>query len=85
MDRNQCRGARGLLNWTQAELAAESGVSGVTIRKFERGQSALRSATRRILEQTLEAAGITFTDGDEPGVKLRIAPLPPSRRGIPRR
>lgn len=73
MDKNQCRGARGLLNWTQAELAAESGISVVTIRNFEIGKSDLQSATRRILQQTLEAAGIDFIpkNGGGAGVRLR--------------
>ncbi|PSJ19972.1 transcriptional regulator, partial [Halomonas sp. ND22Bw] len=31
----QCRAARGLLNWTQAELAAAASVGVVTVRQFE--------------------------------------------------
>jgi transcriptional regulator with XRE-family HTH domain len=73
MDRNQCRGARGLLNWTQADLAAASSVSVVTIRNFENGKSAPQSATLRILTQTLEAAGIVFIpqNGGGAGARLR--------------
>lgn len=64
MDSNQCRGARGLLNWTQADMAA-SGVSVVTIHNFEIGKSDPRRSTLRIMVQTLETAGIVFlADGE---------------------
>jgi len=54
-------------------LAAESGVSGVTIRNFENGKSDQQNATRRTLEQTLAAAGSLFIpqNGGGAGVRLR--------------
>ncbi len=59
----QCRAARALLWWSQAELAARSAVSSVTIRNFERGRSSLRAATARLLRLTLERAGVALIDG----------------------
>ena len=59
----QCRAARALLWWSQAELAARSAVSSVTIRNFERGRSSLKAATARLLRLTLERAGVALIDG----------------------
>ncbi|MFP4003121.1 MAG: helix-turn-helix domain-containing protein [Alphaproteobacteria bacterium] len=67
----QCRAARGLLKWTQTELAAAAGVAWSTVRDFEAER---RKPIRRNMEAitgALEAAGVEFTNGDEPGVKLR--------------
>ncbi|WP_431860494.1 helix-turn-helix domain-containing protein [Azospirillum sp.] len=69
----QCRAARGLLNWTQKDLASRSGVSTVTIRNFENERSTPQPATLTVLRQTLEAAGIEFIprNGGGPGLRLR--------------
>ena len=70
----QCRAARGLLNWTQKDLAAKSGVSAVTIRNFENERSTPQPATLTVLKQTLEVAGIEFIgeNGGGPGLRLRL-------------
>ena len=39
LDPNTCRAARGLLNWTQHELASRANVGLSTIKKFEAGRS----------------------------------------------
>lgn len=80
MDAEQCRAARGLLNWTQADLAAASGVSAVTIRNFEQGKTKPQTASLRVLQQTLEQAGIQFIpeNGGGAGVRFRTPrPLSP--------
>ncbi|MEI8445041.1 MULTISPECIES: helix-turn-helix domain-containing protein [unclassified Mesorhizobium] len=64
----QCRAARGLLDWTQGDLARSSSVSDVTIRNFERGKTALQPASLRVIQLALEAAGVEFINGT--GVKL---------------
>jgi DNA-binding transcriptional regulator YiaG len=71
MEAMQCRAARGLLQWTQNELAAHSGISGTAIRNFENGITSPNPATLIVLRQTLEKAGVEFTDGDQPGVRMR--------------
>ena len=38
LTREQCRAARGLLNWPQARLGAKSNVSEGTVREFESGK-----------------------------------------------
>ena len=72
----QCRAARGLLDWTQDELAKAAGVGVVTVRQFEAGRAEPRGSTLAVLLQALEAAGVEFTNGDAPGVKLRKSGRP---------
>ena len=68
----QCRAARGLLNWTQEQLAALAGVSRSTVRDFENGRHQLHQATETLIVDTLERAGVKLTsDQREVGLKLR--------------
>ena len=69
----QCRGARGLLNWGQIDLAKQAGVGIVTVRQLEAGAHEPRRATLDVVRRALEAAGIEFIDenGGGPGVRLR--------------
>jgi len=69
----QCRAARGLLDWTQQELADRAGIGIVTVRQVEAGLSKPRRATLEVIERAMEAAGIEFIDGNGggPGVRLR--------------
>lgn len=68
----QIRGARGLLGWSQTELAVRAGLSLPTVKRAE-AESGVRASpdARTKITAALEAAGIEFTNGDEPGVKLR--------------
>jgi transcriptional regulator with XRE-family HTH domain len=56
---------------TQGELAKASGVSENTIGAFESGERVPRRATLDALKDAFERRGIEFSNGDEPGVKLR--------------
>jgi transcriptional regulator with XRE-family HTH domain len=69
----QCRAARGLLDWTQQELADKAGIGIVTVRQVEAGLSKPRRATLEVIKRAMEAAGIEFIDGNGggPGVRLR--------------
>jgi transcriptional regulator with XRE-family HTH domain len=69
----QIRAARALLRWEQAKLAEASGVSLPTLKRLEGQPGPLAGHGRTIaaLQSALEAAGITFTNGGEPGVKVR--------------
>jgi len=69
----QCRAARGLLDWTQQELADRAGIGIVTVRQVEAGLSRPRKATLEVIKRAMEAAGIEFIDGNGggPGVRLR--------------
>jgi predicted transcriptional regulator len=73
----QCRAARGLLDWSQAKLAQQAGVGIVTIRQLEAGVHVPRRATVDVIRRALESAGVEFideNDGGGPGVRLRKRP-----------
>ena len=65
----QCRGARGLLDWTQADLAKKVGVALRTIRDFESGKRKPLQIVRSSIKQALEEAGIEFLGED--GLRLK--------------
>ncbi len=52
------------------ELATAAQVSADTVVRLERGE-VLKPRTIEAIRTALEAAGVVFTNGDEPGVKLR--------------
>lgn len=67
----QCRAARALIGWSQDQLAAASKVAKATIANFEAGRRSPYERTLVDLQRALETAGVIFTNGGEPGVKLR--------------
>ena len=67
----QCRAARALLSWSQAELAEKASVSKQTLVDFERGARQPYPRTLADIRSALEAAGVEFTNGDAPGVRLK--------------
>lgn len=71
----QCRAARGLLNWTQDELAGLSGVSRSTIKDFECHRHSLHRSSETLIVTTFEAHGIQFFDkaGRVVGLQMKLA------------
>ena len=67
----QCRAARGLIDWSQRQLAEAAGVGVATIRLFEAGKGEQRRSTLTVIKNAFEAAGVEFTNGNQPGVRLR--------------
>ena len=69
----QCRAARALLNWSQAQLAEASKIATKTIANFELGKRQPHDRTLDDLRDALEAAGVIFVaeNDDGPGVRLR--------------
>ncbi|MBR0943715.1 MULTISPECIES: helix-turn-helix transcriptional regulator [Bradyrhizobium] len=69
----QCRAARGLLDWSQQQLADRSKVGIVTIRQLEAGVNEPRRSTLQVVRFAFEAAGVEFIEenGGGPGVRLR--------------
>ena len=55
---------------SQTELIEATGVSKATIIRFEGGGS-VRPETMEAVREVLVERGIVFTNGGEPGVKLR--------------
>ena len=71
----QVRAARALLRWEQKDLATASKVSLPSIKRLEGIQGPL-VAQERTIDAIIAAfwkARVEFTNGDEPGVKLRKA------------
>jgi transcriptional regulator with XRE-family HTH domain len=71
MTPEQSRAARGLLDWSQAELAARSNLSESTIRDFEKGRRVPSINNMAAIRRALESAGVEFIDGNHPGVRLK--------------
>ena len=76
------RAARALLRWQQRDLAAASAVSLATVKRLEAmgGVLIAHASTVTALRRALEAAGIEFTNGNQPGVRLRRKAQEPLRR-----
>ncbi len=76
----QCRAARGLLGWSQLELAKRARVGVVTIHQLEAASNQPRLATLDVIRRAFESAGVEFIDenGGGPGVRLKKA-LPKKR------
>ena len=70
---SQCRAARGLLDWTQQELADAAHIGVATVRQFEGGGAESREATLAVLRRAFEEAGVEFIEenGGGPGLRLR--------------
>lgn len=60
----QCRAARGLLGWSQGELADNAGLTKLTISSFERG-GAMRANNNELLEMAFDDGGVMFVDDGE--------------------
>ena len=72
---DQIRAARGLLHISAAELARRAGVHITTVQRIERCSSQIHANadTVRKIQETLEAAGVEFTNGEHGyGVRLKI-------------
>jgi transcriptional regulator with XRE-family HTH domain len=70
----QCRAARGLLGWSQQELAQKASVGVVTVHQLEAGSTQPRRATLEVIRRAFEAAGVELIDESEisgPGARLQ--------------
>jgi len=66
----QCRMARAALRIGVLELAAMAKVATGTITRLEAGEE-LKPRTLDAIRAAFEKAGVEFTNGDAPGVRLR--------------
>lgn len=60
----QMRAARGLLNWTQGDLAARTGISTTSIGSIENDASNPRNTTAQLIQKAFEDAEIEFLPDD---------------------
>ena len=69
----QLRAARGLLGWSQSELAARAGLSLPTVKRLEAGFGPrVSNEARGKMQQAIEAAGIEFIDENGGGSGVRF-------------
>jgi DNA-binding transcriptional regulator YiaG len=64
MSPEQCRAARGWLDWSQTDLATAAHVSLSTVRDFEKGRRVPIGNNLTAMKAALEAQGIAFVDDD---------------------
>lgn len=74
--KEQCRAARGLLDWSQGRLAEAANVGLSTVRQFEGGARQPIANNLNAIRAAFEQAGVTFlADGEAitggPGVRLK--------------
>lgn len=69
--RDQCRAARGFLEWSQQDLADAANVSLSTVRDFEKGRREPIRNNLLAMRKVFEDAGLEFTNGDAPGLRWR--------------
>ena len=67
----QCRAARALLNMHQATLAEAADVSRNLIVGFEKERRMPGRNNLAAIQRVLEEAGVEFTNGRAPGVRLK--------------
>lgn len=75
MRSDQLRAARGLLRWSQQDLAAASGVSVPTIKRLEAmdGELTGNLSTLGSLERAIVDAGVLFIPENGGGAGVRLA------------
>lgn len=81
----QIAAARALLGLSQGELARKAKISTPTLIRMEAKSGEAVGLINNVaaIRAVLELAGIEFTNGDEPGVKLRRSPRGDPAASIP--
>ena len=67
----QSRAARALLDCSQTQLAAKASLGLSTVVDFERERRVVSADAIAAIRAALESAGVEFTNGGQPGVRLR--------------
>jgi len=70
---DQIRAARALVRWSARELAEKADLSLPTIQRLEAADGVPSTSVQTLMsiKAALEKAGVEFTDGEAPGVRLR--------------
>jgi DNA-binding Xre family transcriptional regulator len=70
---DQIRAARALVRWSARELAEKAGISLPTVQRLEAATGVPSTSVQTLLsiKAALEKAGVEFTNGGTPGVRLR--------------
>lgn len=73
----QIRAARALLDWSQAKLAEQAGVSSMTVKRAEgSGKPPASPDAVAALRTALESAGVQFIPENGGGAGVRLKPQP---------
>ncbi len=69
----QCRAARGLIAWSQTQLAEKAALSLPTVQRFETQRGPVSGDAIAAMQTALERGGVLFleSNGHGPGVRLR--------------
>jgi transcriptional regulator with XRE-family HTH domain len=68
----QCRRTREMLGWSAEKLGSQGQVGKKTVRRLESREGPRpRQTSVAAICAAFEAAGVEFTDGDAPGLRLR--------------
>jgi ribosome-binding protein aMBF1 (putative translation factor) len=67
----QIRAARKLLGWEPFQLAQRAKLHSAIVQRAESGAPPITKYQEALIRNALENAGVEFTNGDEPGVKLK--------------
>jgi hypothetical protein len=75
LENDQGSMCRALLRWSTEELAQQASLGLNTIKRAEAkdGKTSLTVANELAIRRACEAAGVEFTNGDQPGVRLTKA------------
>ena len=73
---SEIRAARGLIGWSQEDLAKAASVGISTVRRLEGARDHIRGSTEVLwkIQRALEQAGVEFIPSDDtkgPGVRLK--------------
>jgi hypothetical protein len=68
----QIRAARALLRWSVEQLSRQASLGLNTIKRAEAkdGSTSLTAANELAIRRTFQTAGVEFTNGDQPGLRL---------------
>ena len=67
------RAARGLLNWSQGELAERAGVSKQSVTRIENGTMDPRFSTMTALHEAIRSAGVEMAEDVNGTVRLTVS------------
>jgi hypothetical protein len=75
---DQIRAARAIARWSVHDLSKRARVPIEAIRRAERadGEAVITSAHELAIRECFASVGVIFTDGGEPGVKVRRRAVP---------
>jgi len=67
----QIQKARELLGWSPLALARKANIRVTTLNRAELLDAGITPVRAKKIQRALESAGVEFTNGNEPGVKLK--------------